>query len=113
MLTLSEVREALEDTTLLPGWRATAWPHEYEGVWVTIQAPSGAETVPLPPQRDLYSLWEWLVWQVGRMRAAELRGAITYGGEQVFNTHGPGVDEPPAIPWGQRGRLSDVSVVAQ
>src|SRR4051812_17080818 len=52
MLTLNEIREALEDTTLLPGWQATAWPHEYEGVWVTIQAPSATEVVPLPPQRD-------------------------------------------------------------
>lgn len=89
----------------MTGWRIYAWQHRFEGIWVSIEAelpdwrsPEG--TVPLrihsalPPMRDVAHVHEWLEWRLAIIWRHEVREALQYDGEVLFDPHAPDANDP-------------------
>jgi hypothetical protein len=104
MLTIDQMREALEHVTYKPGWRLTLFQHQWEGIWMAIRAelpdadwPTRTTVInintPVPPMRDIEGFYEWLAWRLARVEIHEMREFLRIDGVKYSDPHAPDAND--------------------
>lgn len=91
-----------------PGWKLEAYMTEHQGLWFRASGMvddafvEGERVVldiksPIPPMRDSRQLADWVLWRLERIDVHECQEWFRVGGEQWFDPHAPGADEPAGL----------------
>jgi hypothetical protein len=105
MLSMGELRAALERWSYRPGWKFMLYQHPFEGIWISIvaeldDADNPGHTVvnransAVPPMPTGAYFYEWLLWRCGRIESHEAREFARVDGVKLHDPHAPDANDP-------------------